>query len=274
MRVNIILRLAVSVSAAAVMISTPVRAAGPGIEVISVGHEGFLLRAGDTSVMLDCFIGPGESERDTLIRNSIRELLAGRAPFDGVTLALISHPHDDHFHPKVAGAFLEKHPGTTLATTSDVIASLQRDFPGYAAIKGHLVEVKWGASRRVTRSFNGLRVDFVRFAHEASQFYPDDVALHIVHINGMNILHGADAELLHGHLLEMSLEKESLDVAFLPYSFLASPGAGKLYAEHVRARKLVAMHLPSAGIEEAKAVVLKQFPNAIFLINPLESVRL
>lgn len=274
MRVNVITILAGLIAAVPLANSAPARSGSAGIEITSVGHEGFLLRGGDASVLLDGFIGPGESERDTLIRDSIRLLLAGRPPFDGVTLALISHPHDDHFHPLVAGSFLERHPRTTLATTSEVVASLRQDFPGYAAIKGHLVEVKWGSSRRVTRTFGNVRVDFVRFAHEASQFYPDDVAIHIVHINGLNVLHGADAELLHGQLLELSLEKEALDGAFLPYSFLASPGAGRLYAEHVRAKRLVAMHLPSAGIEQAKAEVLRQFPNAIFLIEPLETVRL
>ena len=48
--------------------------------------------------------------------------------------------------------------------------------------------------------------------------------------------------------------------------------AGNLHAEHVGAKKLVAVHLPSAGIEQAEAEVLKQFRNAILLIDPLESI--
>jgi L-ascorbate metabolism protein UlaG (beta-lactamase superfamily) len=250
----------------------PARAAETGIDIISVGHEGFLLRSGNLTVLLDSFLGPSETERDTLVRGAVVAMLGGQPPFDRVDVALISHPHQDHFNAMVAGEYLEKHREMVCATTGDVHSALQKEFPRYGAIKGRLVDVKWGPDGRLTKMLNGVRVDFVRSAHEASQFYPEAVALHIVHINGLNVMHGADAEMLTDQLSSLHLENEGLDVAILPYSFLASPGAAERFAEHVAAKQVVAMHLPTAEIEQAKEVIRKQFPNAIFLVTPLEDV--
>lgn len=244
------------------------------LRITCVGHEGYLLSDGTSGVLLDSFIGPGETERDTLIRRSLEDLMASRSPFGNVAVALVSHPHDDHFDARVAGRYLEAHPATVLAATPAILTALDQDNPGHEVRAGQLSRVDWDQTRRSTREVGGVKVDFIRFAHEASQFYPDEVALHIVHIHGQKVLHGADVEMLHAQFSTLKLEQESLDVAFLPYSFLASPGAAKVYAEHIGARRVIAMHLPAAGVEEAKAVVRKQFPNAIFLIRPLDSLDL
>jgi L-ascorbate metabolism protein UlaG (beta-lactamase superfamily) len=250
------------------------RATAPKVEIMSVGHEGYLLRSGHFSVLLDGFLGPAETERDVLAQRSISDMLAGTPPFDQVSVVLVSHAHQDHFDPMVAGLFLEKHPETVMAVTRDVRTALQQGFPRYPAIKDRLVDVTWGAGGRLTKELHGVRVDFFKVAHEASQFFPDEVALHIVTINGVKILHGADAEMLHGELNAVRLEKEAIDVAILPYSFLAQTGAGRMFAEHVGAKHVVAMHLPAAELEPAKAKVRTQFPKAFFLARPRETVRL
>ena len=239
--------------------------------VTLVGHEGFLLRSGGASVLIDGFIGARETDRDSLMRRTVDDIVAGRTPFDVVTAALVSHPHVDHFDPMIAGQFLESHPRTLLAAIPDVREALEAGFPRFAGVRSQVVSVNWDARGRYTRTLNGVRVDFFRFGHEASQFYALSVSLHVVHMNRFSILHAADPEMLPRHLAALDLRREKIDVAFLPYSFLAAPGAGRMFAEQVGARQVVAMHMPSAGIEQAKAVVRQQFPDAIFLLTPMES---
>jgi len=244
-----------------------------GLEVTCVGPEGFLIRSGDASVLIDGFISVWDTGRDNLMRRTVAELVAGEEPFNDVTAALVSHAQPNHFDAVIAGEFLESHPQALMAATPEVRQALEAGFPRIARVRSQIVPVDWDARGRFSRYLNGVQVDFFKLPHEASEFYDIDVSLHVLHLKKFRILHGADPEMLPGHLAAYHLQREDIDLALLPYSFLASPGADEVFAAHVGAKEIVAMHLPPAGIEEAKRTVRRQFPNAVFLTAPLQSRR-
>lgn len=246
---------------------------GPRIVVTLLAHEGFLVRVGDKAVMFDGFLARGRDADDSLVDRTWQRMGSGQAPVGQVNLALVSHEHRDHFDCEVATAFLKAHPECVFPAPPAVYEALKAA-PEFAAVSGRVTELAWQGKPGVAVEPAGIPVQAYRYAHEAPEFYSLDLGVYLVTLNGVRVLHAADADPTPARLAALHLEKEKLDVAFLAYSFFQHPNAGQVFAEHLAAKRVVVMHLPLTGQKEARAAVSKVVPGAIFFTQQLETQRL
>ena len=94
-------------------------------DILYLGNEGVLVAQGDAKILFDPFF-----EEDfgfyTLVPEAIQaDVMAGRAPFDGVDAVFVSHIHPDHFSSGRMLAYLRAHPEVQLYATREVYDALR-----------------------------------------------------------------------------------------------------------------------------------------------------
>jgi len=250
----------------------PAAPARAGLAITSLGRDGYLLRSGARAVLLDGFPGGAGAARDSVLRRSLDERVAGRAPFADIAVALVGPAAPGRFDPALAGRFLESHPRTLLAALPEVRAEMEAAFPRFAGIRNQLVPVNSDTRGRTSRYLNGVRVDFFRLPAAGSGRHGDDVLLHVIHMDRHTILDAPDPALLPSQVAPLHLAREGIDLALLPCAFLLAPGARQVFADELRAKQVVVTHLPDPGADRAMARVRRRFPNAMRLAGPMQTL--
>jgi L-ascorbate metabolism protein UlaG (beta-lactamase superfamily) len=74
-------------------------------QITYVANEGFLIQAGGKKVLVDALF---EGTKDYLAPSQelLTRMTEGSGPFADVDILLVTHPHDDHFNPKLVVGFL------------------------------------------------------------------------------------------------------------------------------------------------------------------------
>lgn len=253
-------------------------AAAPGVDVIQLANEGYLLRSGDTAVLIDAFVAEPYSIYAALPPEVHADMVAGRPPFDGIDLALVSHAHRDHFQPESAAAFLVQHPATLLATSPQVLEAL-------ASASSPAEADREGAPRAVTREVlpepgqtllldhAGVYVEVLRLSHGSGRFASIQNLGHLVTIDGVTVAHLGDAEIGEEIFAPYALAERGIDVALVPYWYLVSAPGRRLVARHFPEAQIIATHVPPEELDAVRRGLAASHPDAVLLREPLDSRR-
>ena len=239
----------------------------PSIELTYLANEGFLLRTDDDSVLIDAFVAEPYSIYDALSEEGLEQMLELRAPFDSIDLALVSHIHRDHFQPETALRFLEQAEDCLFATSPDVVDSVSEvpeertqaflPDPGESALLRHA----------------GIRVEFLRLSHGTGRHAAIQNLGHIVTLGGFKVLHVGDAAMDAQNFEPYALAEQDLDVALIPFWYFFDEKGRELVAEHLHARHVVAVHVPSAELDETARRLRASFPEVQLFRECLETRR-
>ncbi|MEE8523164.1 MAG: MBL fold metallo-hydrolase [Thermoanaerobaculia bacterium] len=223
--------------------------AEPKLEVVFLANEGFLLRSGGRTVLIDAFVTEPYAGYGALPSEVYQRMLAGEPPFEQVQLALASHVHRDHFQPEAAGAFLEKHPETLFASSPQVIEALRDGYEGSAEIEDRL-RVVWPDSEQTeTLERDGIRVDFFRLSHGTGRHAEIQNLGHVIELGGKKTLHLGDAEIKIANFEPFGLRSRELDVAIIPYWYYPQDHGRYLASEYFHAEHEIAAHVQPAEVE-------------------------
>jgi L-ascorbate metabolism protein UlaG (beta-lactamase superfamily) len=242
------------------------------LELTILANEGLLIRSAGSGVLIDAFVEVDESERHANSAATIQDMLAGHPPFNSISLAIVSHPHREHFDVRTAGTFLKNHTETILTSTAEVIQTIRDEYPESAAIHDRLREIKPADDTTTSATFAGIRLDFMLLDHEASAFYPEQVLAHIIHLGGKKILYVGDSEMRAENWRAYDLRPESIDVLVLPLWLFKEESVRTIIDEHVAPKKVVVAQIPRAG-RDSISELSATFPEVVFLSAPMASVK-
>jgi len=242
------------------------------LELTILANEGLLIRSADVGVLIDAFVGVDETERSAESSSVVQAMLAGRPPFSSISLAIVSHPHREHFDVQTAGAFLKNHTETILASTEEVIQTIRNEYPEYPAIQDRLREIKPDEDTATSATFSGIKLDFMLLDHEASVFYPEQVLAHIIHLGGKKILYVGDSEMRAENWSGYDLRTESIDILVLPLWLFKEESVRSIIDEHVAPKTVVVAQIPRGGLETISELSAT-FPEVVFLSSPMASAR-
>jgi len=251
-----------------------------GITVTSVGNAGFLVRSGDAAILVDALYRDGVEGYDAIPGERRALLEEALPPFDGVDLLLVTHLHADHFDPEAVGRHLIATPAARLVTTRQAAGSLASAFIGYEEVKDRVIQVAPAAGTIIP----------VRGAGESAAIHVRVIDLphgsvenigFLVDMGGLRLLHVGDTEVTADAYARLGLEREAIDVTFLPYwNLVYEQWQG--VPEAIGAETLVVMHLPLAGgpAEDAASTggreamiagIRARHPGAVVLEEPMTS---
>jgi len=243
---------------------------GAEFQVTLLANEGFFLQSEGQAVLIDAFIDEPYSNYGALHPDLASAILLRRAPFDQVTLALVSHAHPDHIQPKMAGKFLLRYPEAVLATSGEVIESVKLGFNRFDSVSDRIK--KFWPEPKTSSAYvhNDVAVEFLRLPHGGA--WPDTENLgHVITVGTAKILHIGDADVDAEIFEPYNLPKRELDVALIPYWFFQTDEGLAILTEHVQAKQYIACHIPPAEGPRHKKRLPKKLANTQVL-DPMETV--
>ncbi len=249
------------------------------LEITYLANEGFLLRRGEHSVLVDALFGDGLPGYAN-VPGALRQVLeAAQPPFDQVDFVLATHFHGDHFDPQAVARFLANSPSSVFASSPDAVAQVRALLPGDSAaeLEPHYPAV--GETHDVSvADTDRPEVTILRLHHGKTRPEIQNLGF-IVDFDGLRILHIGDTEATWDDFLPYRELVAEIDYAFLPAWFLTTPSYAKVTRELLRPRQIVAMHLAEEGAPPSwfgsdrtrtnrLERVRRLFPNALIAERP------
>ena len=227
------------------------------LDVTYVANEGFLIEAAGKKVLVDSLFDTGF---DTFLAPSqevLDQTTGARGPFADVDLLLVTHPHGDHFNPKLVAAHLRNNARCRLIAHTQTVDQLRKE-EGFAQIQDRIHEVGLDPGAREHVTVNGIAVDVLCLSH--MPYYEGGRNVHERHEEsrrssstwaGTRLLHLGDAMIEHSAacLSAYPFEDQPVDLLFLEY-FDRSQATQQFIARKIKPSRIIAMHVPPAELEE------------------------
>jgi L-ascorbate metabolism protein UlaG (beta-lactamase superfamily) len=243
----------------------------PSLDVTYIGNEGFLIQAGGKKVLVDALF-----DNDFFLAPSqelLAQMIGGTGPFTDVDLLLVTHPHADHFNPRLTIEFLRHHARCKLVAHTQVVDLLRKE-EGFAQIEGQIHEVKLESGAYEHVSLNGIHIDVLCLNHERDGD-PEKEQMRnmafIVELGGVRFLHLGDSFIYQSeaYLNNYPFERSPVDILFLN-QYDRTHTTQKFIAEKIKPSQIVAMHIPPAELTETTNQILAFYPHAIIFKESME----
>lgn len=241
------------------------------VEVRYIANEGVLVSTRDKRILIDGLHRRYGPEYAYLPDDEREKIETAKPPFEYIDLILVSHMHGDHFHPESVGRYLQNSPRTILATSEQVAGEVAAKFSSYPAIKDRVVPITYSFKERQTRKIAGVDIEFLSVGHGSGRHASIQNLGHIFTLGGKKFLHVGDADLSVEVFDHYDLDKQAIDVAFLPAWFLTTSDGRTIIREHIKPKQIVAVHVGPGETEALRRQIKDEFPNADIFGTMLET---
>lgn len=249
---------------------------GSGIEVTYVANEGFLISSGGRKILMDAVF---KAETDWCVTPSdatLGRMTGGEAPFDGVSLILITHHHTDHFSAPLTIGVLKANPAARAVLTGQALELLAKE-DGFPAVRERVIAPtpRPGAVEKI--SVKGIDVSVLGMRH--SPFREEDGSDrhagvehngYLITMDGMTILHLGDARVAHmSDILDgFRLTDHKIDILF--YQCDGQRESIDFIRNQLKPENIVAMHLHPSSFETIAPFLSAYYPEAFFFKELME----
>lgn len=271
--------------AASVAVAVFVLPASAGISVTATGHSGFLLSDGKAKILIDATTVPSKQwPFEAPSSKVLAKMQSGTAPFDGLTLVLITHDHADHYAPEATVKLLAANRKTVVVTTAEVRARL-KGVAGFDAVADRVLAPDLAWKKKSTVRVAGMTIEIDRLKHSDGKTTLQNDAF-VFTLGGRKILFAAASD---GHFpdeyRDLGYANRGFDLAFFAASMvLKATDDGRsaaLVPERidqlktlVGARTTVLMHVTpnlKASVGAVMPQLQKALPGATWFPNTGES---
>jgi L-ascorbate metabolism protein UlaG (beta-lactamase superfamily) len=258
--------VAVGVFLGAVLAAAP----APGVRVTYLANEGVLVEGGGVRILIDALFRDSMDPYERHSRDVQEQLETGEKPFDGVTLALATHFHLDHWDAGAITRFLRKNPSALFASTEHGTAMMPYDVRERA-------RSLWPASGGTSSlDVAGVKVVAIPLTHRTTQNLG-----YRVEVGGRTLAHLGDADPSDENFRALAATGP-VDLALVPYWWLLLPEGVSFLKATWKPGHVLAFHLGStevgvvashSGVTERGALprIEAAWPGAWAATRPLES---
>lgn len=260
---KILILLAVAVTSGCAQVKPNLAAVSPtvaAVKLMYVGNEGVLISDGQKSVLIDGL--HREYEPDYLFPppDLLSAMESARPPFDQVRVVLVSHIHLDHFHPESVGLHLKNNPKAVLVSSAQTMLEVAKNFKDHTSVRNQMREYTPEWKQKKQFDIDGIKVTVLGLKHGSDRFWWVKNLGHLVEIGGKKFFQFGDADMTIENFAAFELQKEKIDVAFVPYWYFLSDSGRKLVREQIAAKTYVAVHISPLNAEKEAENLSKLFP--------------
>jgi L-ascorbate metabolism protein UlaG (beta-lactamase superfamily) len=241
-----------------------------GITATYIANEGVLLSGGDKQVLIDGLHREYKPDYAFPPPALLASLESAAAPYDRISLVLVTHLHLDHFHPISVGLHLQNNQRAQLVSSDQIADGVKKGFNGFAQIESRIKRVPYQWQTKVPLSVSGISVTCLGLKHSSPQFSWIQNLGYIVQLNGKKFLHVGDADLTVENFASLNLKDEGIDVAFLPYWFLLSASDRRIVETQIAPKQVVAVHVSPADAASVVSQLKAAYPQAHTFTRILE----
>ena len=239
-------------------------------DVTYIANSGFLIEAGGKKVLIDALFDPVFKDYLAPSPEIIQAMTEAREPFIEIELVLITHPHGDHFNPQRVITFLQGHPGCRLVAHTHTISRM-RDADHFEKVRTqiHEIDLQQGTSTKAV--VNGINLDILCLDHAHNNGNPSSNLAFSVDMGGTRFLHMGDALIDQNieYLNAFPFNKKHIQLLFIEY-FDRSQTSQQFIANTIKPSRIVAMHIPPAGLTEGMKKIYETYPYAIVFKQSME----
>lgn len=249
--------------------SRPDGTAQPAAIVITfLANEGVMVASGGKKILIDALYreGGGYAVPADTTQACLEQ---AKAPFDSVALVLVTHAHDDHFHPAPVLAHLRANVGSVLVGSAPVVDDLRRRIPANDRTGDRLLAPRVATGSRRREVINGVTVEILRAPHG-----PDDEHLaYMLDLGGRRVFHIGDADPTEAALAGFRLDTAGIDIALIPHWMLVDAGSRRVIERLIGAKHVVAMPIGQRDYDGIARQVADVMPSAVTFRRSLEQLR-
>lgn len=246
--------LALALAAVAAPAEAP--ATGGTLTITALANAGVMLSDGKNGVLIDALFRDGIPPYARLEEAERERLESAQPPYDAIRLVLVTHWHADHFDPAAVQAHLGRNPGARALVAPQVKRQMEEKSVA-PRIEALLPEPGAVSTRKV----NGLQVSLVRLAHNPSRNFPEEHVGQAVRLAGRLVLHVGDADPVRDNF-RAAERLAPIDVAIVPYWYLLNEAGRAIVRDQLRARQVVAVHVPPDEAARVRAEIERAWEGA------------
>lgn len=230
--------------------------------ITHLANEGLLLTDGTRKLLIDALFADYGPSFARPADSTQRQLEQARAPFDSVSVVLVTHRHGDHFGAREMTLHLQASPTATLVAPTQVIDSLLQYAPArqLPATRRQRRTVPAGTRRRET--INGVTINLLGIRHGGGgrlRPRPEHLA-YLIELGGRRILHVGDAATDDDAWAALRLDTARIDIALLPDWMVDGEEGRRLIARYIKPRQIFAIHLATGAAPRTDAATLNGVP--------------
>lgn len=237
----------------------------PPLQVTYLANEGFLVEGAGKRVLVDALFGEGISGYPALAAPVRQALERGEGEWAGVTVALASHHHGDHFDPAAVERFLRANPRAVFVSTPQAVAKLEA-IAGKDAFGERVRAVLPPPGKVHDLEIDGVTIRAMNLHHGPLEPPVENLGV-IIELGDARLLHFGDTEAEMDDFRPYLDALGEVDVALLPFWFLASEWRIELVRESLRPRCIAVAHVPEPSASAAHFARWESYANLLRVIR-------
>lgn len=245
-------------------------AADTSLAVTYIANAGVLISSGPDKVLIDALHRPYLKEYLSTPDTMIAQMMAGRPPFDGIDVMIVSHIHGDHFHSATVAEYLARQTDVRLVGPPEVKDSLRKASADFGAIESR-IHTAPSYTRYDTGSVvvGNIRIDIFNMPHSGSEekAVTQNIAT-LTAIGGRRILHTGDPGFEEKAVQPFRLQERGIDIGLLPDWWVAYEEGAELVRKYVQPREHIGVHVSPQWAEENRRRAARIFPKAVLFTEP------
>jgi L-ascorbate metabolism protein UlaG (beta-lactamase superfamily) len=215
------------------------------VKITYLANEGVMIECGSDKILIDALFRDSLDQYARHPPQVQEEMETGKPPFDGVTLALATHFHLDHWDAGAITRFLTNNPHAVFASTPQATAMLP-------ASLSQQIRTLWPEkSEPVRLQVGNVVVD--AFSLEHGDYSTTQNLGYRISVCQQVLFHLGDAGLSDQNFAALTQTGQA-DVAMVPWWLLDAKG-GAFIKEKWKPRHLVVLHFGGADGDAANQVV-------------------
>jgi len=214
------------------------------VKITYLANEGVMIECGGDKILVDALF---RDSLDQYVRHSPQvqeEMETGKPPFDGVTLALATHFHLDHWDAGAITRFLSNNPHAVFGSTPQATAMLPSSL-------GQRVRTLWPEkSEPVRLQVGNVTVDALPLEH--GEYSTTQNLGYRISICQQVLFHLGDAGLSDQNFATLTQSGQA-DIAMVPWWLLDAKG-GAFIKEKWKPHHIVVLHFGGADADAVERV--------------------
>lgn len=226
------------------------------VQVTYLANEGVVLSSPGGKVLIDALFRDSLADYPRHPAATQESLETGRAPFDGVVLALATHYHLDHWDAGAISRFLRSNPSALFASTPTATAMLPQE------LKGRVRALWPGSPDGLRLAATNLDVEAFPLRHGSTQNLGFRIAM-----GGRVVVHVGDADAGEAAFTGL-LAQPRPDVALVPFWWLLDRTAREFIEKRWKPRAVAAIHFGAGDALKSAPVLRREARSAWLCVQP------
>jgi L-ascorbate metabolism protein UlaG (beta-lactamase superfamily) len=196
-----------------------------------LANEGVMIECDGQKILIDALFRDSVENYVRYTPDQQESIETGKAPFDGIRLALATHYHLDHWDAGAISRFLSNSPQAVFASTPEATAMLPHEFRG----RVKALRPKPGVPAHL--SVGGATVEAFRLGHDHTPNFGYRIS-----ICGKTFAHLGDADDSDASFRTLT-QIGPVDVAMVPFWWFLNPAAADFLMQRWKPKRMMAFHL-------------------------------